>query len=139
MCWARLAQPLYHGRELAGGGDDVVVVTLNYRLGAFGFLDLSSFGDAFDTNNGLRDVLFALQWVRDNIERFGGDPRTGSRCSANPPAADIVTTLLAQPGGSRDCSTAPSPRAPRSPRSMTAPAAGAPPSEFLAELGLRGR
>ena len=67
------AQPLYHGGALAGGGE-AVIVTVNYRLGALGFLDLSSFGDGFRTNLGLRDVLFALQWVRDNIAGFGGDP-----------------------------------------------------------------
>ena len=64
---------------LAGGGD-VIVVTVSYRLGAFGFLDLSSFSTPhrrFDTNLGLRDVLAALQWVRDNIAAFGGDPGAG--------------------------------------------------------------
>lgn len=89
------AQPLYHGRELAVG-DDVVVVTLNYRLGAFGFLDLSSFGDAFDTNNGLRDVLFALQWVRDNIAGFGGDPDRVTLFGESA-GGGIVTTLLGSP------------------------------------------
>ena len=70
------SQPLYDGRVLAGGGE-VVVVTVNYRLGAFGFLDLSEFSTAgrrFDSNLGLRDVLAALRWVRDNIAAFGGDP-----------------------------------------------------------------
>jgi para-nitrobenzyl esterase len=70
-------QPLYDGRVLADGGN-VVVVTVNYRLGAFGFLDLSSFstpGRRFDSNLGLRDVLHALHWIRYNIAAFGGDPR----------------------------------------------------------------
>ena len=69
-------QPLYDGRVLAAGGD-VVVVTVNYRLGAFGFLDLSSFSTPkrrFDSNLGLRDVLHALHWIRDNVAAFGGDP-----------------------------------------------------------------
>ncbi|MEX7470702.1 carboxylesterase/lipase family protein [Mycobacterium adipatum] len=89
------AQPLYHGRELAIG-DDVVVVTVNYRLGAFGFLDLSSYGDGFATNNGLRDVLFALQWVRDNIGAFGGDPHRVTLFGESA-GGGIVTTLLASP------------------------------------------
>lgn len=89
------AQPLYHGRELATG-DDVVVVTINYRLGAFGFLDLSSFGDAFETNNGLRDVLFALQWVQDNIARFGGDPDRVTLFGESA-GGGVVTTLLGCP------------------------------------------
>jgi carboxylesterase type B len=67
------AQSLYHGRALAADGD-AVIVTVNYRLEAPGFLDLSAFGVGFATNVGLRDVLFALQWVRENITGFGGDP-----------------------------------------------------------------
>lgn len=89
------AQPLYHGRELAVG-DDVVVVTLNYRLGAFGFLDLSSFGADFETNIGLRDVLFALHWVRDNIAAFGGDPDRVTLFGESA-GGGVVTTLLASP------------------------------------------
>lgn len=89
------AQPLYHGRKLAVG-DDVVVVTINYRLGGLGFLDLSSFGDGFETNTGLRDVLFALQWVQDNIAAFGGDPDRVTLFGESA-GAGIVTTLLGSP------------------------------------------
>lgn len=92
------SQPLYHGRALARGGD-VVVVTLNYRLGPFGFLDLSSFGTAatrFDTNPGLRDVLYALRWVRDNIAGFGGDPDRVTVFGESA-GGGIVTTLLTSP------------------------------------------
>jgi para-nitrobenzyl esterase len=67
----------YDGRALVRRGD-VVVVTLNYRLGAMGFLDLSELGGesyAASGNHGLLDQVAALRWVRDNIERFGGDPR----------------------------------------------------------------
>ena len=55
---------------------DVVVVTLNHRLGIFGHLDLSVYGDefAFGRNAGMLDIVQALQWVKTNIERFGGDP-----------------------------------------------------------------
>ena len=93
-------QPLYNGRVLAAGGD-VVVVTVNYRLGAFGFLDLSSFstsGRQFDSNLGLRDVLVALQWVRDNIAAFGGDPDRVTLFGESA-GAGIVTTLLTTPAG----------------------------------------
>ena len=89
------AQPLYHGRELASGGD-AVIVTVNYRLGALGFLDLSAYGDAFATNLGLRDVIFALQWVRDNIAGFGGDPGRVTLFGESA-GAGIITTLLSTP------------------------------------------
>jgi para-nitrobenzyl esterase len=89
-------QPLYHGRALATGGD-VVVVTLNYRLGAFGFLDLSTFGDPrFASNCGLRDVLSALHWVRDNIAAFGGDPDRVTLFGESA-GGGIVTSLLTSP------------------------------------------
>jgi len=91
-------QPLYNGRVLAAGGD-VVVVTVNYRLGAFGFLDLSSFstpGHRFDSNLGLRDVVHALHWVRDNIAAFGGDPDRVTLFGESA-GAGIITTLLTSP------------------------------------------
>ncbi|MET0898247.1 MAG: carboxylesterase/lipase family protein [Mycobacterium sp.] len=91
------SQPLYDGRVLATRGD-VVVVTLNYRMGAFGFLDLSGFDgpDTFDTNLGLRDVVRALEWVRDNIAGFGGDPANVTLFGESA-GAGIVTTLLTAP------------------------------------------
>ena len=66
------AQPFYEGSNLAATGD-VVVVTLNYRLGVLGFADLSSIDPRFESNAGLSDVLTALRWVRDHIAAFGGD------------------------------------------------------------------
>jgi para-nitrobenzyl esterase len=61
----------YNGEKLARRGD-VVVVTINYRLGAFGFLVIDH-PDA-TPNCGLLDQVAALEWVRDNIAAFGGDP-----------------------------------------------------------------
>ncbi|HEX3283282.1 MAG TPA: carboxylesterase/lipase family protein [Mycobacterium sp.] len=92
------SQPLYDGRVLADGGE-VVVVTLNYRIGALGFLDLSEFSSPlrrFDSNLGLRDVLAALHWVRDNIAAFGGDPDRVTLFGASA-GAGIITTLLTSP------------------------------------------
>ncbi len=65
----------YDGSKLAAQGD-VVVVTINYRLGLLGFLDLSSFGSEFagSNSNGFLDQIVALEWVRDNISDYGGDP-----------------------------------------------------------------
>ena len=68
--------PIYSGWRLAARGD-VVVVTINYRLGALGFLDWRGVVPGSDrppTNLGLRDQVAALEWVRDNIDGFGGDP-----------------------------------------------------------------
>jgi len=65
------AQSIYDGRKLARRGD-VVVVTINYRLGALGFLDLGQ-PELAAPNAGLLDQIAALEWVRDHIEAFGGD------------------------------------------------------------------
>lgn len=78
---------IHGGAFMAGGGDpydgsalacegDVVVVTINYRLGVLGFVN---FGEVLGlpqipSNLGLRDQIAALEWVRDNIAAFGGDP-----------------------------------------------------------------
>lgn len=64
---------LYAGGRMAKRGD-VVVVTINYRLGALGFLNLHTIHDRHEANFGIRDQIAALEWVRDNIEQFGGDP-----------------------------------------------------------------
>jgi para-nitrobenzyl esterase len=67
----------YDGANLAAE-QQVVVVSLNYRVGALGFLDLREHGGdqiGAVSNVGLRDQLLALGWVRDNIAAFGGDPQ----------------------------------------------------------------
>jgi para-nitrobenzyl esterase len=67
---------LYDGTNLAKK-EDVVVVSVNHRLNIFGFLHLSDTGGdkwAESTNVGVQDLVATLEWVRDNIENFGGDP-----------------------------------------------------------------
>src|ERR1700735_1118225 len=67
--------PVFDGTEFAKAG--VVVVTVAYRLGVFGFLDMEPLLGAEyagSGNNGVRDLICALGWVRENIEAFGGDP-----------------------------------------------------------------
>jgi para-nitrobenzyl esterase len=67
---------LYDGTNLAKK-EDVVVVSVNHRLNIFGFLHLADIGgDKWkqSTNVGVQDLVAALQWVKDNIENFGGDP-----------------------------------------------------------------
>ncbi len=70
------AMHIYDGTDLAKRG--VIVVSLNYRLGPLGFLDLSALGQNIpgepSANFGLLDQIAALKWVRENIAAFGGDP-----------------------------------------------------------------
>ena len=68
--------PVYDGSNLARRGD-VVVVTINYRVGALGWLNLNELTDGripATGNEGLLDQVEALRWIRDNITAFGGDP-----------------------------------------------------------------
>ncbi len=70
------SQSIYNCRNLAQRGN-VVVVTLNYRLGAFGFLNLADATNGHSPgtgSEGLADQIAALEWVKANIAEFGGDP-----------------------------------------------------------------
>jgi para-nitrobenzyl esterase len=70
------SQSLYDGAPLAARGD-VVVVTVNYRLGPLGFLHLADLCPNLEGaigNAGIRDQIAALEWVQENIAAFGGDP-----------------------------------------------------------------
>lgn len=88
----------YNGEKLARRGD-VVVVTINYRLGALGFLNLNEItgGKIPSTGNeGLLDQVAALKWVHDNIAAFGGDPGNVT-ISGQSAGAMCVGSLLALP------------------------------------------
>lgn len=69
------SSPWYDGTNLCRL-DDVVVVTFNHRLGALGYLHLADIAPDFEGSGtaGMRDIVAALEWVRDNIATFGGDP-----------------------------------------------------------------
>jgi len=83
---------LYPGAELAEQGD-LVVVTLNYRLGVLGFVNFPAALDVdVPSNLGLRDQVAALQWVRDNVSAFGGDP--GRVTVAGESAGSVSVALL---------------------------------------------
>ncbi|WP_433601276.1 carboxylesterase/lipase family protein [Nocardia sp. CA-135953] len=89
---------LYSGARLVVGGD-VIVVSLNYRLGAFGYVDFGEFSTperAFDSNLGLRDQVAALEWVQRNIAAFGGDPGNVTIFGESA-GAHAVLSLLATP------------------------------------------
>ncbi|HUQ55568.1 carboxylesterase family protein [Lentzea sp.] len=81
---------LYDGSAFARDG--VVFVTVDYRLGIAGFLDLPG----APANRGLLDVVAALRWVRENIARFGGDPGTVTVFGQSA-GATVVSGLLATP------------------------------------------
>lgn len=87
----------YPSHQLAEQGD-VVVVAINYRLGLLGFCDLSKYGEAYQgtASNGIRDQILALQWVRDNIADYGGDPKNVTIFGESAGAAS-VSCLLAAP------------------------------------------
>ena len=92
------AVELYSGANLVKRGD-VIVVSINYRLGALGYVDFSQFSTPerpFDSNLGLRDQVAALEWVQRNIAAFGGDPGNVTIFGESAGAA-AITTLLATP------------------------------------------
>lgn len=94
--------PLMNGRALAERG--VVVVTVNYRLGALGLLshpDFTDPGNGSFTNWQLQDMGAALQWVRQNIAAFGGDPDQVTVMGQSGGA--MHTALLAQNPAYRSC------------------------------------
>jgi len=104
--------PTYDGRKLCQRGD-VVVVTINHRLGVFGHCSLGHIAGADfaqSGNVGFLDLVASLRWVRENIERFGGDPssvtifgqsgggRKVSLCYASPAAQGLFHRGIVQSG-----------------------------------------
>ena len=87
----------YDGTNLARD-HGVVVVTLNHRLNVLGFLDLSAYGSkyALSGNVGMLDIVKALEWVRDNISSFGGDP-SNVTIFGQSGGGGKVSTLMAMP------------------------------------------
>jgi para-nitrobenzyl esterase len=88
---------IYSGQELARK-HDVVAISVNHRLNIFGFLHLAPFGGkwAGASNAGILDIVAALEWVRDNIAVFGGDPRNVTIFGQSGGAAKVAT-LMAMP------------------------------------------
>jgi para-nitrobenzyl esterase len=104
--------PIFDGTEFANAG--VVVVTVAYRLGVFGFMDLESvLGPEYagSGNNALLDLICAVEWVRENIGAFGGDPRRvtvgGESAGAKltdvlmgvPKAQGLFSQMISESGG----------------------------------------
>jgi para-nitrobenzyl esterase len=88
-------EPNYNGEQLAAQG--VVVVSVGYRLGIFGFFGHPQLkNQSLPTNFGLLDQIAALRWVQTHIDRFGGDPHNVTIAGESAGAAD-VSYLLASP------------------------------------------
>jgi para-nitrobenzyl esterase len=88
----------FDGENLCRRGD-VVVITLNHRLNTFGFLNLAQFAPeqfAASANVGMLDQVLALEWVRDNISNFGGDP-ANVMIFGQSGGGGKVTALMAMP------------------------------------------
>ncbi len=113
------SQPIYDGAPLVRRGD-VVVVTINYRMGPLGFLHLSDLCDGFPAEAataGTRDQVAALRWVREEIEAFGGDPENvtifGESAGGmsvgtllgTPSARGLFRRAIAQSGACQACHT----------------------------------
>ena len=90
-------QPAYNGENLSRRGD-VVVVSVNHRLNLLGYMNLSAYGARYSSsmNVGVLDLVAALEWVRDNIASFGGDPDNVLLFGQSGGGAK-VSTLLSMP------------------------------------------
>ena len=102
----------YEGKNLSEFGD-VVVVSVNHRLNIIGTMDLSAYGEQYEKSRytGMADLVSALEWVRDNIAQFGGDPgnvtifgQSGggskvTRLMHMPAAKGLFHKAIAQSGG----------------------------------------
>ncbi|MDR1187075.1 MAG: carboxylesterase family protein, partial [Bifidobacteriaceae bacterium] len=98
--WGTGRDPLFDGEALAASG--IVVVTLNYRVGALGWLATAELsaesGRGSSGNYGLLDQLAALDWVRRNIAGFGGDPGRVTIAGQSAGAASVMA-LVCSPLG----------------------------------------
>lgn len=114
-----------HGGSMVGGSgngenghafadrDSIITVTINYRLGVFGFMYLGDLGPRYKTsgNNGLLDLIQALKWVQANIVKFGGDParvtvmgesagaKLSSALIASPASKGLYSGIILESGG----------------------------------------
>jgi len=98
FAYGQAGTKVYRGHNLAKN-HDVVFVGVNHRLNVFGFLGLDSAGAPGFTgsaNAGMLDIVAALEWVRDNIAQFGGDPNNVTIFGQSGGGAK-VSTLLAMP------------------------------------------
>ena len=90
--------PLFDGSKLAQAG--VVVITLNYRLGAFGWLAHPALAEGSSNspvaNYGMMDQIAALRWVHENIRAFGGDPNNVTLFGTSSGATSVALLMLCE-------------------------------------------
>src|SRR6266702_7409985 len=90
--------PLFDGSKLAQAG--VIVITLNYRLGAFGWLAhpalVEGSSNSRIANYGMMDQIAALRWVHENIRAFGGDPNNVTLFGTSSGAASVALLMLCE-------------------------------------------
>ena len=112
--WGGTADPLYNGATIVEQHEDVIVVSMNYRLGMFGGIDFSNVegGEDFPDSKNLSmlDLMQGLTWVQENIEAFGGDPENvtifgesaggayASLLTASPEAQGLFNRAIAESG-----------------------------------------
>ncbi|XP_070493873.1 esterase B1-like [Chironomus tepperi] len=75
---------------------DIVLVTFNYRLGVLGFLSLNDPSLNIPGNAGLKDQVFALKWIQQNIKAFGGDPNNVTLCGESAGAVSIHLHMISE-------------------------------------------
>ncbi|KAJ3270715.1 Carboxylic ester hydrolase [Terramyces sp. JEL0728] len=92
------SNPLYNGKTILTHSNNVVVVTVNYRVGAFGFIAGNLLAQEGSLNVGLLDQKLAFEWVRQNIALFGGDPNRITAVGQSAGAISLGAHLLAQGG-----------------------------------------
>ena len=96
------AYPTQNGSSLVqASGNQIIVVSINYRVSAYGFLASAEVHDHGSLNNGLKDQRMAMQWVHSNIAKFGGDPKHVV-VGGDSAGAGSVTMQLAAYGGRND-------------------------------------
>ncbi|MCY7007900.1 carboxylesterase family protein [Fusobacterium simiae] len=94
MAGSSMESYAYDGENLSKKGD-IVVVSINHRLNAMGYLDLSEYGEKYknSANHGIMDIVVALEWIRDNISKFGGDPNNVTLFGESGGGAKILTLM----------------------------------------------
>ena len=97
MLGASAVEDVYDGENLSRV-EDVVIVSVNHRLNVVGFLDLSAYGEQYkySGNLGIMDLVAALEWVKENIAAFGGDPNNVTLFGQSGGGAKVLT-LMATP------------------------------------------